>query len=74
MRVKILANFARSRASRRKSDAAHTMALLDFLTGRNIDVCKMEIHADETVAMIDEHGVALKKHVFRDRHSPVSDR
>jgi hypothetical protein len=50
-----------SRGAARGSDAAQTMAFLDFLTGRDIDVRKMEIHANETVAMIDEHGVTLKK-------------
>ena len=63
----------RSRGAARGSDAAQTMALLDFLTGRDIDIGKVEIHANETVAMIDEDGVTLIKHVVRDHHSPVSD-
>jgi hypothetical protein len=64
----------RSRGAAGGSDAAERMALLDLLAGLDLDIGKVEIHANETVAVIDEHGVALEEQIFGDDHRPVGHR
>ena len=62
------------RGAARGSHAAEPMPLPDRLAALYIDVGKMKIHADETVAMIDEHGIAFEEHIFRHCYGPVCDR
>ena len=48
----------------RRADAAQEMALLDLVAHCDLYVGQMKVHADETVAVIDEHGVSLEEHLF----------
>ena len=54
-----------------RADAAQHVSRFYFLVNLNLYVCEMEIHADETVAMVDEHGVALEEHVLGHHYGSI---
>jgi hypothetical protein len=58
----------------RRADVAQEMALLDLVAHCDLYVGQMKVHADETVAVIDEHGVSLEEHLFGHHHRSFSDR
>src|SRR5215469_14307247 len=58
----------RAGSSSRGAYASQNVPLLYFLPCFHIDVRKVEVHADQSVAVVEEHGIAGEKHVFREHH------
>ena len=50
------------------ANVAHKMALLNLVANCDPYVSQMEVHTDENIAVIDEHGVSLEEHPPRRRH------
>jgi hypothetical protein len=54
-------------------DASENLALFNLLALHNAYVRKMKAHANQAIAMVNEHGVAFEKHVFRHYDCAVRD-
>src|ERR1035437_3580251 len=63
----------RASGATRRSDPAERVALFDLLPGLDLDLGEVEVHADEAVAVVDEHSVAFEEHILGDHYRPVGD-
>ena len=52
----------------------HAIAFPDLLSGLHVDIGQMEVHADEAIAVIDEHRVAGIEKILRQYHRSVGNR
>jgi len=64
----------RARRAPCRTHPPHTIASPDLLPGLHVDIGQVEVHADEPIAVIDEHRIPGIEKVLRQYHRSVGNR